>query len=89
MLGAWWPHPDRRASVRGNMSIHRRWAEPSPRGYPAWDRHQRRLYAGVFGAFMFFFVVIGIALPMSRGEAIAYFPLVLGGLAFAVRHVIW
>lgn len=89
LLGAWWPHPGRRASVRGNMSIHRRWAEPSPRGYPAWDRRQRRLYAGAFGAFMLFFVVIGIALPMSLGEGIAYFPLVLGGLAFAVRHVIW
>ena len=89
LIGAWWPHPQRRMSVRGNAAVRRRWEEPDLGGFAAWDRKQRRLYAAVFGAFMLFFLVIGILFPMSLGERIAYFPLVVGGVAFAVRHVIW
>lgn len=89
LVSAWWPYPERRVSVRGNAAVRRRWEEPDLGGFSAWDRKQRRLYAGVFGAFMLFFLVIAIVSPMSLGEAIAYFPLVVGGLAFAVRHLLW
>lgn len=89
LVGAWWPHPQRRLSVRGSAAVRHRWKEPDLRGFAAWDRKQRRLYAAVFGAFMLFLLVMGILLLMPLGEAIAYFPLVVGGLVFALRHVIW
>lgn len=89
LLGTWWPHPERRLSIRGNAAVRRRWEEPSLPEHVAWDRRQRRLYAAVFGAFMLFFVLIGVLLPGSAGERLAYLPLVVGGLALAVRHLLW
>lgn len=88
LLGTWWPHPERRLSIRGSASARRRWEEPDLQGYAEWDRRQRRLYAGMFGAFMLFFLIIGVVFPMSLNERIAYLPPVLAGLSFAVWNVV-
>ncbi|MGH2500331.1 MAG: hypothetical protein ACRDF0_09630 [Candidatus Limnocylindria bacterium] len=89
LIGTWWPHPERRLSIRGSADVRRRWAEPDLLGFAAWDRKQRRQYAAWFGAFMLVFLVIGMTLPMSFSEWISYFPLCIAGLAFAIRHLLW
>lgn len=87
LVGMWWPHPERRLSIRGNASVRRRWEEPDLAGYAAWDRKQRRLYAAAFGAFMLFFLVIGLVSPMPLSEQIAFLPPVVAGLVFAAYQM--
>jgi hypothetical protein len=90
LLGAWWPNPNRRSSVRGTSNIRRPWREGDLSTYAAWDRRQRRLYGLVLISLVVF--VYGLAFvgswPWTVTEAVEFLPPGLIGLALGARNVL-
>lgn len=89
LLGAWWPRPDRRHSVRGTFHVLRRWKESNLATYEAWDRRERR-QAGLLtiGALLFTYALAIIGVPWSMIDAVVYVPPGVVGLALLLRGVL-
>lgn len=74
LLGAWWPWPDRRVSVRGNLGWQRPWREATLSDEPGWDRRQQRrnaLIALATVAFVAAVAVVGVGVgSWTAGETV-------------------
>jgi hypothetical protein len=89
LLGAWWPRPDRRRSVRGSFHVLRPWKESDLSTYEAWDRRERR-QAGllIIGALLFTYALAIIGVRWSMTDALVYVPPGVIGLALLLRGVL-
>ena len=89
LLGAWWPRPDRRRSVRGSFHVLRPWKESDLSTYEAWDRRERR-QAGllIIGALSFTYALPIITLPWSLTDAVVFLPPGVIGLALLLRGLL-
>jgi hypothetical protein len=89
LLGAWWPDPGQRTSVRGSFGGRGRWKEPDLRDPTASDRRQRRLNSAIVLAAVLF--AYGLATFSVRSwtfaEAVAYLPPGLVVVALCVRNL--
>jgi hypothetical protein len=87
LLGAWWPRPDQRWSVRGSFGARRPWREGDLAGYDAWDRRQRRqngLVLALLLLFVYGLTIVG-AWPLTLADAVTYLPPGVTGLVLATR----
>lgn len=89
LLGAWWPRPDRRRSVRGSFHVLRPWKESGLATYETWDRRERR-QAGllIIGALLLPYALAIIAIPWSIIDAVVFAPPGLVGLALVLRGML-
>lgn len=51
LLGAWWPHPERRMTRQGSLGIRLRWRDPGIAGYPRHERRERAKWSALYLAF--------------------------------------
>lgn len=51
LLGAWWPHPERRMTRQGTARIRLRWREPDIAGYPRREWRERAKWSALYLAF--------------------------------------
>ena len=89
LLGAWWPRPDRRHSVRGTFHIQRPWKESDLATHEAWDRRERR-QAGLLmiGTLLFTYALAIIGVRWSITDALVYVPPGVVGVALLLRGVL-
>jgi hypothetical protein len=90
LLGAWWPQPDQRWSVRGSYNVRRSWSEGGLSNYASWDARQRQHNSFLLGGGLLFVYALAIVTtwPFTASEAIAYLLPGFVGLALAIRGVL-
>ena len=83
LLGAWWPDPEARASIRGEANVRRKWKEGELVSLADWERRQRRLHGviltGLTGVPLLLSVVFSASWTIASLVAVG--PLLLVGLA--------
>jgi hypothetical protein len=90
LIGTWWPQPDARRSIRGNLGLTSRWKEPDLVGYSSWDRRQRRLNNLLVVATLLFVYGLAIAMtsPLSGTEIVAFLPPGVIGVVVCLRNIL-
>jgi hypothetical protein len=89
LLGAWWPHPDHRRSVRGSFQVARPWKESDLASYAAWDRRERRRAGLLFiGVLLFIYALAITQLPWSMSNAVVLVPPGVVSLVLVLRGVL-
>lgn len=90
LLGTWWGR-ERRWSLRRHSTTRHAWKEPDVRGFPAWDRRQRR-NAGlaVIGVITFGFVLITVlgSGGWTIADLVTVGPPVLAAFVLGVRSAL-
>jgi hypothetical protein len=90
LVGAWWPWPDRRRSLRGSLGSQHPWKEASLGSFEAWDRRQRRLN-GLLVIGLLVFVYVGAIVGTQSwtvSEIVAFGGPGIVGLALLVRALL-
>jgi hypothetical protein len=82
LLGTWWPDPERRTSIRGNLGARLRWREPDLHDAAAWDRRQHRRNGGLVILTVAFGFLVGLIAhaQASPGELLGVVPIALVAL---------
>jgi hypothetical protein len=90
LIGAWWPNPNDRWSIRGNLGFRSRWKEADLIGYAAWELRERRKNALIVIATLLFAGAAAIAAagPLSDAEIVTFVPPFAIGLGAAVRALV-
>jgi hypothetical protein len=90
LLGAWWPDPARRTSVRGNLGGRSQWKEADLSAEHEWDRRQTQLNSLILLASVLF--AYGVAIlgsgSLHPADAIAFIPPGLIGIAASIRGLL-
>jgi len=48
LLGAWWPHPAKRMTRQGSMSVRFPWRDPDLVRFPGYERRSRVLWSALY-----------------------------------------
>lgn len=89
LLGAWWPRPDLRRSVRGSVRFLRPWKEGDLSAYDRWDRRQTRLNGSLVLGLVLFTSVLAVigSWSWTLADVIVWLP-VLVGVGLVIRAMV-
>lgn len=89
LLGAWWPHPARRMTVQGSMSVRLRWREPDLVRFPGHERRARVLWSALYGAFALLCLAVAVIGPGAVWTRLAFGAAGIGLLVWRALVLRW
>lgn len=89
LLGAWWPHPAKRMTRQGSMSVRFRWRDPDLVRFPGYELRSRILWSALYAAFAVLFLAVALVGSDPVGVRLGFGAAGIGLLVWRARVLLW